>query len=174
MSREAPQQEPDPAEEPDPAGRGTLRPTPLPTLLGWAVLGLIVGWAVRPVCDRLGVVPPLVSLAQPLALALLAGLLGCAAWATHRTVHVRRELLLPQQAVNRLVLARACALVGAVVAGGYLGYALTWIGHPAQLADQRMVRSFVAAGAAAAVVVAALLLERACRVRGDDDPTKPA
>lgn len=146
---------------------GALRPTPLLTLLGWALLGVIGGWALHPVCDRLGVVPPLVSVPQPLALLLLAAILGYVAWATRRTVHVRRERLDPQQAVNRFVLARASALVGALVAGGYLGYAVSWIGDPAELADDRLVRSLVAAGCALVAVVAALLLERACRVRDD-------
>ena len=37
--------------------------------------------------------------------------------------------------MNRLVLARACALVGALVAGGYLGYALSWVGVDTELGD---------------------------------------
>lgn len=165
MSREGPVREPD--EEP-PAPAGELRPTGVGTLLTWAVVGLVGGWALHPVCDRLGVVPPLVSGAQPLALLLLAAILGYVAWATHRAVHVRRERLESHQAVNRLVLARASALVAALVTGGYVGYAVSWIGDPAELADERMVRSFVAAACALAAVVAALLLERACRVH--DDP----
>ncbi len=55
--------------------------------------------------------------------------------------------------------------------GGYLGYALSWIGVDAELADQRMVRSLVASAGSALVVVTALLLERACRVRDDDPQT---
>ena len=48
----------------------------------------------------------------------------------------------PHQAVNRLVLAKACALAGALVAGGYLGYALSWVGlTDAELAQQRMVHA---------------------------------
>lgn len=148
---------------------GALHPTPLLTLLGWALVGLVVGWALHPLCDRWGIVPPLVSVPQPLALLLLAAILGYVAWATRRTVHVRRERLEPQQAVNRLVLARASALVGALVGGGYLGYAVSWIGDAAELADERLVRSLVAAGCALVAVVAALLLERACRVRDDAD-----
>ena len=30
--------------------------------------------------------------------------------------------------MNRLVLAKSCALAGALVAGGYFGYALSWLG----------------------------------------------
>ncbi|MBM9461046.1 DUF3180 family protein [Nocardioides sp. zg-536] len=140
------------------------------TLLGWAALGLVLGWAVHPLAERVGVVPPLISTPQPLALLLLAAMLGYAAWATHRAVQVRRERLEPHKAVNRLVLARASALVAAAATGGYLGYALSWIGDPAELADERLVRSLLASGAALLAVVAAMLLERACRVRGDDPP----
>lgn len=168
MSREGPAQEPDEPEQPPAPSPDGLRPTGLPTVLGWAVAGVVVGWAVHPVCDRLGVVPPLVSAAQPLALLLLAAILGYVAWVTHRAVHVRRERLEAHQAVNRLVLARASALVAALVTGGYVGYALSWIGDSAELADERMVRSFVAAACALAAVAAGLLLERACRVHHED------
>lgn len=157
----------------DPGGEppsGSLRPTSLLTLVGWAVVGGVLGWALHPVADRLGVVPPLVTAGQPLALGLLAAILGYVAWVTHRAVHVRRERLEAHQAVNRLVLARACALVGALVAGGYVGYALSWIGDRAERADDRIVGSLAAAGCAVAALVAALLLERACRVRDDDEP----
>jgi hypothetical protein len=71
--------------------------------------------------------------------------------------------------VNRLVLAKSSAITGALVAGGYLGYALTWSGVDAELSGERVLRSVVAAGGAGLVTAAALLLERACRVR-DADP----
>ena len=61
--------------------------------------------------------------------------------------------------------------VGALVAGGYVGYAVSWLGVDAELADQRAWRSLVAAIAGVAITIAALLLERACRVRSDDDTT---
>lgn len=149
---------------------GNLRPTSLITLVGWAVVGLVAGWALHPLSERWGFVPPLVSVAQPLALALLAAILGYVAWVTHRDVHVRRTRLASHQAVNRFVLARACALVASLAAGGYAGYALSWVGDPAELADDRILASAAAALAALLAVVAALLLERSCRVRDDDPP----
>nr|WP_207619910.1 DUF3180 domain-containing protein [Nocardioides sp. IC4_145] len=136
-------------------------------MTAWAVVGLVGGWLVHPVADRWGT-PPLVTWAQPLALLLVVAILGATAWITYRQVHVRRERLDPQQAVNRLVLARACAYVGALAAGGYLGYAVSWLGVPAELAEQRAWRSAAAALTGAGVAVTALLLERACRVRSDD------
>lgn len=156
-------------EQPQPGPSGSLRPTQPWVLAAWAVVGLAGGWLVHPVAERSAGTAPIVSWLQPLALLLVAAILGGTAHATWRTVHVRRERLLPHQAVNRLVLARACAFVGALAAGGYLGYALSWLGVDAELADQRLVRSLVAAFASVLVVVTALLLERACRVR-DHDP----
>jgi hypothetical protein len=153
--------------EPEPSG--SLRPTQPWVLAAWAVVGLAGGWLVHPFAERSSGTAPIVSWLQPLALFLVAAILGVTAHATWRIVQVRRERLLPHQAVNRLVLARACAFVGALAAGGYLGYALSWLGVEAELADQRLARSLVAAFASVLVVVTALLLERACRVR-DLDP----
>lgn len=154
--------------EPDPdRSQRALRPTAPLVLLAWAGVGLVGGWAVQPVCGWLGVVAPLVSLTQPFALLLLAAILSYVAWVTHRAVRVHHVRLEAHQAVNRLVLARASVLVAALAAGGYLGYGLSWIGDPAELGDERLVRSLLAAGCAAASVGAGLLLERACRVRDD-------
>ena len=72
--------------------------------------------------------------------------------------------------MNRLVLAKSCALAGAMVGGGYLGYALSWLGiAEADLAKQRMVQSLLAGVAGLLIVAGSLLLERACRIREDDD-----
>ena len=59
--------------------------------------------------------------------------------------------------MNRLVLARACALVGALVAGGYLGYAISWIGVDAELAEPAgLVARVAAAVAGVAMTIAAV------------------
>ena len=133
----------------------------------WAIVGLVGGWLLHPLSDRTGTAPA-VSWIQPLALLLVAGILGFTAYSTHRLVRDRPDLLPPHQAVNRLVLARACAFVGALVIGGYLGYALSWVGDEAELADERIWRSGAASFAGLLIVVTALLLERACRVGSDD------
>jgi len=134
------------------------------------MVGLVGGWLLHPVTDRIGN-PPVVSWAQPLALIFVAALLAAAAYGTHRTLHVRHERMEPHRAVNRLVLARACVVVGGLVAGGYFGYAVSWLGVPAELGDERIVRSGLAGLAGVGIVAAALFLERACRVRSDDPDT---
>jgi hypothetical protein len=134
------------------------------------MVGLVAGWLLHPVADRLGN-PPVVSWLQPVALFVVAAVLFATAYVTHRTLHVHRRWLEPHHAVNRLVLARASVLVGGFVAGGYAGYAVSWLGVAAELGSERIVRSLLAALAGALMVVGALLLERACRVRSDDEET---
>lgn len=139
------------------------------TLAGWAFAGLVLGRLWHPLSERALGTAPTVSLLQGLVLLFVAAILGGTAWLTWRTVHVRHERLEPHEAVNRLVLARACALVGALVAGGYAGYAVSWLGSDAELASQRVWRSAVAMLGGLATAAAAVLLERACRVRSDDE-----
>jgi hypothetical protein len=158
--------EPDGPEGPE-EPQGSLRPTSYGLVTAWAVAGLVLGWLIRPVSLHFSDTAPVVTWFQPAALWLVAVVVALTAWHTWRTVQVRRERLEPHQAVNRLVLGRAAALVGALVAGGYGGYAFSWVGVEAQLGPQRIVRSVVALVAGLVIVVAGLLLERACRVRSD-------
>ena len=147
-----------------------MEPTGVAAVAGSVMVGLVAGWLLHPVSDRFGN-PPVVTWLQPLALLFVAAILGGTAYTTHRTLHVRREWLEPHRAVNRLVLARACIVVGGLVTGGYFGYALSWLGVPAELGDERILRSALAGLAGAGIVAGALFLERACRVRsGDPEP----
>lgn len=116
-----------------------------------------------------GAVAPQVVWLQAAALYLVAAVMAWVARATHTAIQQGRRRLEPHEAVNRLVLAKACALVGAAVTGGYLGYALTWVGVQAELAGERVTLSVVAAGGALLATAASLLVERACRVRDDDE-----
>ncbi|HEY0645550.1 MAG TPA: DUF3180 domain-containing protein [Nocardioides sp.] len=154
-----------PQEEP-PEPRGSLRPTSAGALTACVVVGLALGWGIHPVLDRIGGRPPLVSWTQALTLVLVAAIMGFLAWHTWQTVQVRGERLEVHQAVNRLVLARACALGGALISAGYVGYAISWLGDQSQYADRWILRSVVAAAGAAGVTLASLVLERACRTDG--------
>jgi Protein of unknown function (DUF3180) len=157
------EEEPQP---PEPMGR--LRTTRPGVLVGLLLTGLVLGRLVRPAAAWLDATAPRVTWVQGAVLYLAAVILLAVARVTYVAVHQRRQRLLPHQAVNRLVLAKSCALTGAVVAGGYLGYALSWVGAEAELARERILLSLVAAGGAALTTVGALLLERACRVRDED------
>ena len=153
-----------PDEPPPPSG--SLRPTSPRALALCAVVGLVLGWGVHPLMVRLSGSPPLVSWPQALALVLVAGIMLFLAWQTWQTVQVRGQRLEPHRAVNRLVLARACALGGILVAGGYAGYAVSWLGDASRYSDRWIARALVAAVAETVVTVASLVLERACRTDG--------
>jgi hypothetical protein len=157
----------DPSGDETPAGH--LRPTSGGVVTAWAVAGLVGGWLLHPVAERLRGTAPIVTWVQPVGLALVAAIVGTTAYSTWRTVHVHQQRLEPHRAVNRLVLARSCVLVGALLAGGYFGYALSWVGVDAELASQRAWRSALAGLAGVAIVVTSVLLERACRVRSDEE-----
>lgn len=147
---------------------GSIRPVSPVLLAVLALVGLVVGRLLQPLAVEVGTTAPVVTWPQPAVLAFVAVALARFAWDTHRAVQVRHERLEPHRAVNRLAFGRAAAYVGSVVAGGYAGYALSWLGSSSELAGARVLWSGVAALAAVAVVVGGVLLERACRVRGDD------
>ncbi len=149
-----------------------LRPTAASALAVIALVGLAGGGVVRPLIERGGGVAPAVSWAAPLTLAVFAIVLLALARATYRTIHQRRERIDPHRAVNLLVLGKSSGLVGAAVAGAYLGYALSFTDVlNAALPRERVTHSLVAALVSVGVMAGGLLLERACRVPSDpDDP----
>ncbi|HZJ06290.1 MAG TPA: DUF3180 domain-containing protein [Nocardioidaceae bacterium] len=172
MSRQfEPDDEDDDAEPlPGPDRPGHVGPTSVGALVGFALTGLVLGWLVRPLGIAMNDSAPTVGWLPVLALMFVALIVGSVAFVTHRSLHRRHERLEPHQAVNRLVLAKSCALAGAMVAGGYFGYALSWLGLvEAELARQRVTQSLVGGLAGVLIVVGSLLLERACRVRDDGD-----
>lgn len=158
-----------PEEEPERPGPGHVRTTGPGAIVVFALLGLVAGWLLRPVSVNLAGKAPTLGWLQVFVLFFVAAVLGGVAWSTYRTLHRRHERLEPHQAVNRLVLAKACALAGAAVAGGYFGYALSWWGiSEAALARDRIVHAVAAGIAGVLIVASSLLLERACRVSEDD------
>jgi uncharacterized membrane protein YeaQ/YmgE (transglycosylase-associated protein family) len=152
--------------EDQPVGR--LRPTPAGALAGCFALGMVGGWTLHRVGERMWGTAPLVSWVQVLVLFFVGAIVAVTAWLTWRQVQVRKLWLEPHRAVNRLVLAKSCALVGSLAAGGYAGYAVSWVGLDAELAGQRVFRSLLAALAGIFLMLSAVALERACRVHEDD------
>lgn len=153
-----------PTEQP-PEGR--LGPTPGSVIGACVLVGLVGGWLVHPVSARVGN-PPLVGWLPSVTLGFVDLVVGAIAWLTWRTLQRDGRRLHAHEAVNRLAMAKACVIVGSLSAGGYAGYALSWIGDRADLAGVRMSHSVAGAVAGAVLVLAALALERACRVRSED------
>lgn len=135
-------------------------------------LGLVclaLGWSVRPIAIWLGAEVPQVTWLQVAVLWFLALVVLVVARLTWRTLRTRRTWMEPHRAVNRLVLGKASALAGAVVAGGYLGFAISFVGlTEVALNEQRLARSLVAGAAGLVLSVAGLWLENACRTNDED------
>jgi len=91
------------------------------------------------------------------------------AWTTWRALRRPGPRIESQRAVNLFVLGRSCALVGAAVCGGYLAFALGYLGDDAAAPQARFSRGLLTAAAAVLVVVGGLALERACQVPGGTD-----
>ncbi len=149
--------------------RGSVTATGPGPLVMLGVLGLVAGWALRPVSLRLGRIEPNVSVLSIFLAFFVAAIIGGSAYLTRRTVRRNRASLAHHQAVNRLVLGKACALVGALVTGCYLGYALAQLGVGEPASVTRLWRSLIAALGTGLATAAALLLEQACRVPRDRD-----
>ena len=144
--------------------------TPRRALVVAALFGGLAGWLLAVSTSALDVVPPSIPWSAPVGLLVVAALVGAIAWSTHQQIQVRRERMEPSRAVAFLVLGKASALGGALVAGGYLGYALSFVGRfEADGPRERVIRSLVAMVGGIALGVAGLLLERACRVPFDED-----
>lgn len=157
--------------EPEPSGppRGTVHPTGPGPVAIFAGIGLLIGWSIRPGSMWLNSTEPRVTwLAIGIAYFLAAGVGGAAyhTWWTRR----RGVRLEPHRAVNRLVLGKTCALVGAAMAGGYFGFALAHLGvSDSDRASVQFWHSTIAGFGGVLLLVAALLLEQACRVRDRDE-----
>ncbi|SEP60879.1 DUF3180 domain-containing protein [Microlunatus flavus] len=144
--------------------------TPRRALVVAALFGGLAGWLLAITTAALDVVPPSIPWSAPVGLVVVGALVGAIAWSTHQQIQVRRERMEPQRAVAFLVLGKASALGGALVAGGYLGYALSFVSRfEAEGPRERVVRSLVAIVGGVGLMVAGLLLERACRVPHDED-----
>jgi hypothetical protein len=157
-------------------GGGSVTLTPRRALLVAAVAGGLAGWLVVVGAAAFDLIPPRIPWSAPIGLVFFAALVGALAWTTHQRIQVRRERMEPQRAVALLLLGKASALTGALVAGGYLGFALNFLGRlDASNPRDRVIRSAVAVVAGLALMAGGLLLERACKVPSDedDDPRPP-
>jgi hypothetical protein len=156
--------------EPTDPNKVTVGPTRLRFLAVAFIIGAVLGYAIVPVSERLNATAPMIQWDAVVVLAAIAAMLLALAYTTYRTVHRERRLIEPHRALNYLMLAKACALTGAFVAGGYLAFGAQFLDQLNIVAPrERVVRSFSAAAAALLVMVCGLLLERACRIPRDPE-----
>jgi hypothetical protein len=147
-------------------------PTPLGLLALTFVVGVILGYAFAVLSEHISSTSsaPRVQWTAVVALAAIAVANTVLAWWTYWVVHRERRLIDPHLGVTFLLFAKASSIVGALVAGGYAGFALHFVGRmEAELPRERVIRSIVAAVTGVAIVISALLLERACRIPKKDD-----
>lgn len=150
---------------------GTVRPTPPRALAIAAAIGGLAGWLLVVAANALGAVPPQVPWTAPAVVLVIAALVGVLAYGTWQRIQVRRDRIEPQRAVAYLVLGKACALAGAMVAGGYFSFALLFVTRwEADAPRERVIRAGIAVVGGLAMMITGLWLERACRVpRRDED-----
>ena len=150
-----------------------VRPTSALLVVALVGTGLVVGRLIPPVVIRLDGTVPRLSWAAPATLLMAAVLVGWFAWNTWQSLHKRHERMTSDHGIKMLSLAKSCSVVGALVGGVYGGFALAYVGSlDSPLGQERVVRGGAAAVASLLLLVAALLLERACRLPGDDDEAK--
>lgn len=147
-----------------------MGPTRFGALAVAFTLGALSGYALVLITEAVSGTAPLVQWASVGALVAVAGVIGGLALTTYRTVQRDRKRIDSQRAVNLLLLGKASALVGAVVAGGYLGFAVHFLDNlDAQLPRERVLRCLVATVVGVVIGICGLLLERACRVPRIDE-----
>jgi hypothetical protein len=150
--------------------RASIQPTKVGTLAAVFVVGGMLGFLLVPVAEAMNGTAPTIEWTSVVALSLAAVTVLVLAFSTYRTIHRDGRTLDPRRAVNFLVFAKACAFAGSLIAGGYLGFASHFIDDlQAPLPRERLYRSIAAAVASAVVTIGGLLLERSCRIPGDDD-----
>jgi MFS family permease len=162
---------------------GHIQPTRLAVLIGIAVLAGAVSWGAALIYDNRTGTPPGVPWTAPLVIGFLAAVVFSVAVALRSRLAGLRagrpdaRSVDPGFAARALGLAKASALVGALVAGLYAGYGIFLARHLEM--DDRRDRAFVCLFAVVAAVLlaaAGLWLERVLRVPPDEmePPEDPA
>lgn len=146
------------------------------TLTGWGRLGLIAAVAAVVVAvvtilwEGAGRSAPLVPWTAPAVLLVAAAFIAVLAYRMKVRVHVRREWVAAESGIRLVALAKAVVHTAALVVGGYLGYALVFVGRweiPAPRA--RVIASALAVIGGVLLLGAGRWLERSCRTPGDPD-----
>jgi len=152
--------------------------TKVTTLLLVAVVTTLLGWLVVAGLERRGTYLPHVPWIVDVALVALAAGVLWAGWAVRSYLAGRRPSLDPLRAARTLVLAKAAALTGSLLAGWYLAQVLVVLGDLAiEARRDRAVAAGVAALCAVLLAVVGLVVEKFCQIPPEDpeslDPGHP-
>ncbi len=152
-----------------------MRPTELRHLLGWAVVGGVLVWAVVRVLASRAALPEIGWAAVAVLAACAVGVLATALVLRPR---IRRDEgaapISPFTAARAAMLGLASSRAGAIVAGGYVGYLLVALGNwDSAFYRRAALVAALAALAALGLAAAGLVLERVCRIPPDADADTP-
>ncbi|MGH8938677.1 MAG: DUF3180 domain-containing protein [Actinomycetes bacterium] len=153
-----------------------MRPTRVGTLIALLAGVAAVSWGALRVVETQGASTPNLTWAAPAGVLVLAAVVFSAALALRARFRGRRPPN-PLGTARMAVLGKASAHVGPIVGGFYLGYLVLLLpGLDVSSRRARAVLGAVALGAAVLLTSAGLLLERTCRIPGDDEepPQAPA
>jgi hypothetical protein len=146
-----------------------MQRTKVTTLALVTVVTTVVGWLVVVGLERRGTYLPHVPWIVDVALVGLAGAVFWAGWAVRAYLKGRRPSLDPLRAARTLVLAKAAALTGALLAGWYLAQVLAVLGDLAiEARRDKAIAAGVAALCAVVLAVVGLVAESFCRIPPPD------
>ncbi|MBE7699190.1 DUF3180 domain-containing protein [Oerskovia sp. Sa1BUA8] len=151
-----------------------MQRTKVTTLLLVTVVTTVVGWLVVVGLERRGTYLPRVPWIVDVALVGLAVAVFWAGWAVRSYLKGRRPSLDPLRAARTLVLAKAAALTGSLLAGWYLAQVVAVLGDLAiEPRREKAVAAGVAALSAVVLAVVGLVVETFCQVPPEDgDPSE--
>lgn len=148
-----------------------MQPTKVTTLLGVGLAAAPAGWLFGRIVQELSGALPAIPWVFPVLLVfmaalLLAGTRVAKGWIAERRYDNRVDALL---VARLLVLGKAAAVFGAVIAGAYVGLGLLVLNELAgSVARDRALVAAAVAVAAVSVAIAGFRLELGCRVPPDE------
>ena len=133
-----------------------------------AAIGALLGWTIGALTGKDGVAAG-VAWSGPITLLAAGAILSGLAFSLHQRLQVERSRIDDRQAVAWLALGKAAAVVGAVMGGGYVGFAIRFLPDlQIEGPRERVIKSAVAVVGAIVVTIAGLRIERACEVPESD------
>jgi hypothetical protein len=146
-----------------------MQRTKVTTLLLVTVATTLLGWLVVVGLERRATYLPAVPWIVDVALVGLAAAVFRAGWAVRSYLKGRRPSLDPLRAARTLVLAKAAALTGSLLAGWYLAQVVAVLGDLAiEARRDRAIAAGIAAACALVLAVVGLVVEKFCQLPPED------